>query len=616
MSSRKFYTPRFVKMANVTLGNRLNPLVTGREGVDGQINADKRHRDLVIDKERERSHYFDGKLLKARDLLRDQNYLDARLRQAGRAFGAGIIEGLETHLDDGWISVSEGSGITPSGLVIELRDHTLRAPVNDAALRQELNRGRYGYLNSGLYMVLLSWHEETSDAIAEVYPRKASVQPQAQPDSYQQGVRLEILPLQKGAPVNDELMARAQLAEEFLDYGAEFPGMPADSLPVGLLAVRNNLPLWLDSTLVRRDYRDEREAHAARLRHRRQYDDLLGDLVRERHGSNSFELNRYFRRIPAMGPLPKSFVDPVNQAFTGFPDHYELSLVPVREDDIPFLQTQTEHLPPIDLRSRKSEKIQILVPLGESDYEKLVAALEGERAPAKSLSISREAILSNTLSELSLTRTDTAILPFERMISTRITPRLVADLIRIARPAWVTAFSKIRDRTGLWYMREFQLSAIQAPQVLPISKGFPEAVQPEVPVEPTEPTPTEPTPTEPTPTEPTPQPAEPTIFEIIAARGSINKDTQIAVAELREIIDKHQDLLNKLFGFFDNTYDRLFWRAMMQIQDHAAFMERLLQGLSDRIPAFKIVSEIGLDLGLDRTEISRWTAVAEAVGDV
>ena len=274
MSTRKFYTPRFVKMANVTLGNRLNPLVTGREGLDGQIDADKRHRDLVIDKERERSHYFDGKLLKARDLLRDQNYLDARLRQTGRAFGAGIIEGLETRLDDGWISVGQGSGITPSGLVIELRDHTLRAPVNDAALRQELNSGRHAYLNSGLYMVLLSWHEETSDAIAEVYPRKASVQPQPQPDSYQQGVRLELLPLQKGAPVNDELMARAQLAEEFLDYGAEFPGMPADSLPVGLLAVRNNLPLWLDSTLVRRDYRDEREQHAQRLRHRRQYDDL------------------------------------------------------------------------------------------------------------------------------------------------------------------------------------------------------------------------------------------------------------------------------------------------------------------------------------------------------
>ena len=67
-----------------------------------------------------------------------------------------------------FIIVGEGSGITPSGLVIELRDHQLRAPVNDAALRQALNNGSYGYLNTGLYMVLLSWHEETSDAIAEV----------------------------------------------------------------------------------------------------------------------------------------------------------------------------------------------------------------------------------------------------------------------------------------------------------------------------------------------------------------------------------------------------------------------------------------------------------------
>lgn len=613
MSSRKFYTPRFVKMANVTLGNRFNPVVTGKEGLNGQIDIGKRHRDLVIDKERERSHYFDGKLLKAQDLLRDQNYLDGRLRQAGRAFGAGIIEGLEARLEHGWVIVNEGSGIAPSGLVIELKDHSLRAPVNDSALRQALNRGRFGYLNTGLYMILLSWHEETSDAIAEVYPRKASVQPKPQPDSYQQGVRLELMPLQKGAPVNDEIMARAQLAEEFLNYGAEFPGMPADSLPVGLLAVRNNRPLWIDSTLVRRDYRDEREEYAQRLRHRKQYADLLLDLVRVNHRSDSFELNRYFRHIPAMGPLPKNFVDAEQQSFTGFPDHYQLSLVPIREDDIPFLMQQTEHLPPIDLRSRKSEKVQILVPLNEHDYEALVAALQGEASSSSRLEISREALLGRRLSEISISRRSIAALPFERMLSSRIRPHLLAGRIRVPKPAWVTALSKISDPAGLWYMREFQLSSIQAPQVLPISRGFPVAEQPE---EPAEPPPVEPPPVVDPPVTPTPQPPEPTIFDVIKARGSINSDTKIAVAELQQIIKQNSDLFLKLFTLLDNSYDRLFWRALLKIQAHTDFIKKMIEMLASGTPVFKAVQEIGPGLGLDPGEVARWPTVARAVGDM
>lgn len=622
MSAKKFYTPRFIKMANVSLSNRLNPVLTGKLGLDGQIDAEQTHRDLVLDKERERSHYFDGKLLKAQDLLRDQNYLDARLRQAGRAFGAGIIAGLEAALDDGWISVAPGSGITPSGLVIELREHTLRAPVNDAALRQALNRGRHGYLNSGLYLVLLSWHEETSDAIAEVYPRKASVQPQAQPDAYQQGVKLELMPLQKGVPVNDELLARAQLADEFLRFGAEFPGMPSDSLPVALLAVRNNRPVWLDATLVKRDYRDEREAHAQRLRHRHQYSDLLEDLVRRRHAGQSFELNRYFKKVPAMGPLPKSFVDPSNQSFTGFPDHYQLELVPVRAEDIAFLMSQTAHLPPIQLRSRKSENIQVLVPLQEGDFETLVAALESASPATTARATFSTVDLSRGFSEISLARDVTRTLPFDRLLSSRIRPHLFTIQPQPAKTAWETAFDTISNPVGLFYMREFQLAAIQAPQVLPISAGFPQPVQPELPVEPTpvEPTPVEPTPVEPPvviPAEPPVQPLEPTIFDIIKARGSIHQDTKVAVEKLRPILedDIGAKTLITVFEHLDNTYDRLFWRAMVQTADAKNMLATFHKQIPNMAP-FDIIQEFNGDFQLDDLEVRRWIQVAKAVGDL
>lgn len=613
MSTKKFYTPRFVKMANVAISSQLNPIVTGKLESNGQIAPELNQlRDLVLDKERERSHYFDGKLLKAQDLLRDQNYLDARLRQAGRAFGAGIIDGFGASLQDGWVSVQPGSGITPSGLVLELKGHTLRAPVNDAALRQAINKGQYAYLNSGLYLVLLSWHEQTSNEIAEVYPRKASVQPQAQPDSYQQGVKLELMPLQKDVAVNDELLARAQLADEFLRYGAEFPGMPANSLAVALIAVKNNRPLWLDNTLVRRDYQVEREAFANRLRHREQYQDLLQDLVRRRHLNHSFELKRYFNKVPAMGSLPRSFVDATDQSFNGFPDHYQIDLVPVRADDISFLMAQTAHLPPIDLGSRKSENIQILVPLNETDYEAVVAALESQSKPALSIS---DALSNNSIRNISFASNATLNLtqPFERVLNSRITRRLSLANFLPSRSAWQKAFDTISSPTGLYYMREFQLASIQAPQVLTISAGFPQAVQPEIPpVEPPVDTPTEPPVDNPTPT-PVP---EPTIVDIITARGSINEESKVAIEKLLPLIKAQQKVFSRLFKVMDNSYDRLFWRALVAAQPADKFLNQFTKEMVNGTAPWVLITEIGLDFGLKKAEMNRWTTVAKAVGEV
>ena len=122
MSTKQFYTPGFMRMANYALGNSVSSAVTGQLRPNGQIDAGDVPREIVLDKERERSHYFDGKLLKAQDLLRDQNYVDARLRQAGRAYGAGIVAGLELELNDGLLRVHRGLGIAPSGRVLELRN--------------------------------------------------------------------------------------------------------------------------------------------------------------------------------------------------------------------------------------------------------------------------------------------------------------------------------------------------------------------------------------------------------------------------------------------------------------------------------------------------------------
>ena len=65
-----------------------------------------------IDSRLSRTHYFDGRLLTAEDLERDQVYLDERLREAGKVIGEGVAAGLELNFDfySGILTLSPGSG--------------------------------------------------------------------------------------------------------------------------------------------------------------------------------------------------------------------------------------------------------------------------------------------------------------------------------------------------------------------------------------------------------------------------------------------------------------------------------------------------------------------------
>ena len=66
-----------------------NPLVSER-GLE---------RIADIDPRLTRTNYFDGRLLTAEDLTRDQIYLDQRLREVGQTMGHGVMQGLELGFD-------------------------------------------------------------------------------------------------------------------------------------------------------------------------------------------------------------------------------------------------------------------------------------------------------------------------------------------------------------------------------------------------------------------------------------------------------------------------------------------------------------------------------------
>lgn len=67
-----------------------------------------------------KNNYYSGKLLRASDFIREQEYVNRKLEFINRSFhGCGIIEGLDVRMEeDGSLHVSEGSAIDPCGKII------------------------------------------------------------------------------------------------------------------------------------------------------------------------------------------------------------------------------------------------------------------------------------------------------------------------------------------------------------------------------------------------------------------------------------------------------------------------------------------------------------------
>ena len=97
-----------------------------------------------IDPRMTRTHYFDGRLLTAEDLERDQIYLDQRLREIGKTLGQGVIDGLELSFDSfsGLLTLQPGYAMSALGRVLHLTG-PLMVSLGDRALISQLNQSRY-----------------------------------------------------------------------------------------------------------------------------------------------------------------------------------------------------------------------------------------------------------------------------------------------------------------------------------------------------------------------------------------------------------------------------------------------------------------------------------------
>ena len=76
---------------------------------------------IVLDSRRNRTLYFDGRFLAARDLARDQNYFLTRQADLARAAGFGVVHGLQVSTPS-----STNTAATAETLIVSAGQESLR----------------------------------------------------------------------------------------------------------------------------------------------------------------------------------------------------------------------------------------------------------------------------------------------------------------------------------------------------------------------------------------------------------------------------------------------------------------------------------------------------------
>lgn len=341
-----------------------------------------------LDPKLSRTHYYDGRLLKASDLTRDQFYLDERLREVGRALGQGIVRGLQVTLrSDRKINISPGLAITPSGRVLELEKQEQPLDLMSAANLFELNPGVHS-LPAGLYAIEIRYAEKGVGS-AEIYPRDLEAERGFHFNAFAEGVQFAVVKL--SAPLPTEKMrhlpveeasiyARALLARQLLvGSPGQHVSLGEDSVALGLIAIEYGIPQWLDVSLLRRPYRRANTRNALQFDLYNHYEELLQSVLQVRSISahqEQFLASRYFSMLPPVGTIPKGSVDPVNGYQNFFPENFEVSIAPVREDDIASLIEQSLALEPIDFRTDKDVDIMIAVVVDDVSFSYLARQLQ------------------------------------------------------------------------------------------------------------------------------------------------------------------------------------------------------------------------------------------------
>ncbi|PPD33536.1 MAG: hypothetical protein CTY19_07225 [Methylomonas sp.] len=576
-----------------------------------------------------RSNYFDGRLLKAADLTRDQQYLDQRLLQTGRVLGAGVVRGLYAELTaNQQIVISPGLAITGSGRVLESVNR-LSIDLTDRATIAVLNQPPLNYFNRGLYAVVLHYTEK-GVGIAETYPEDIGTKIETRINAYEEGVQLVLVHLNEAYPAGSELTARAALAGRFLPQLQALTEIPEDGVALGLLAIDQNIGQWLDRGLLYRPVGIQQHADGFQQLLAAHYEALLSDVLNARNWSSlngAISASQYFQWLPPVGSLPKQAVNPQTGVQSFFPENFNVSMVPVRQEDIPVLEQEAMSQEVIDLRQDQALDIVILAPLSDEDFNFYARRLEAPTAQVNDDVFSLSARLLPALMPLSLSRRpirriaiDTQSPNYWKQVWDRVGEGQLRYLRRPARVAENHVSTVVLARgfklpdalpaseTQLQALNQQLLQAEQArislqarlqtanQQITAAERQY-ARLQNEY--------------------EALKNAADNSLAVQIEARGIRDKVTLEAV---RGYLDKTQnepkiqDLTARVLALLDNTFDRVFWPSVMQSLDNAV-LDKLLRSFLMALQADESITQLieqnGRDWGLTDDILQQWQRTAE-----
>lgn len=241
----------------------------------GVLNA-RLNQVIAVDGE-PRSFFFNGRLLSAEDLSREQAARDGAERRLARLIGCGVAEGLAVTAGAGsLLHVAAGLGVTPSGAVIDIGnlDLDLSSAGRGASFSGFGNCAAglaEGQPLAGVYLLTLTPAWAGQGRAATLLGEVGACNRRTE----QPAVRARLVEVQPPsglgtASVRNEL-AVAWLSpgwgltavpeggrvgwwmRQRIGGGAAAPGLTADELPLALLQIdANATPLWIDTDSARR----------------------------------------------------------------------------------------------------------------------------------------------------------------------------------------------------------------------------------------------------------------------------------------------------------------------------------------------------------------------------
>jgi hypothetical protein len=377
------------------------------------VIAGQNNGSLVIDSERSRPYWFDGRFLAARDLQREQDYFLQRQSDLGQAAGFSVIHGLwvdtpaanDPSASPDTVIIRAGQGLTPAGemvllpsdISVQLSDlpdeQNLDVQFNLASIPNTPLRNR-----TGAYVLALRPVEFTANPIVS-YPTSIQGTRTTHDGDIVEATAIALVPYPSPiswtrATTQDASQLRAALARQiFLNAN---PSQLSDALlPLAMIYLQRGVIAWVDPYLVRRDSGPEYSGLRLGLSDPptqqaflMQYDSQLQETVSARLASGAsvnFAATDFFQALPPAGRFPLACLgissQGTSQTFTQafFPQQLDVRLSVIPIDEIPALVEDSMSLPPIDLtlpaNAYADLSVFALVPVPRSGFAALKSNL-------------------------------------------------------------------------------------------------------------------------------------------------------------------------------------------------------------------------------------------------